>query len=222
MWMKVGEVMSRCAVAVRPETPFGELIATIRRFDAGALTVVDDARRPVGVVSEHDLLFHETDPYRDADDLFEGHASYRDHLKARGCTARELMTTPPIMVTRNTTVREAARMMADHRVKHLPVVDTMTGVLVGAVSQRDLLKVFVRSAEAIRQDVGELLRRLSVPDGDVVVEVLEGIATVKGRLDRRSQVAAVVESIRGVEGLIEVNADLDFATDDVTSGSRGG
>ncbi|MFI0420880.1 HPP family protein [Spongiactinospora sp. 9N601] len=72
MWMKVGEVMSGCAVAVRPDTSFGELIATIRRFDAGALTVVDEARRPVGVVSEHDLLSHETDPYRERDDLFEG------------------------------------------------------------------------------------------------------------------------------------------------------
>ncbi|PZG57009.1 signal transduction protein [Spongiactinospora gelatinilytica] len=215
MWMKVGEVMSGCAVAVCPDTSFGELIATIRRFDAGALTVVDEARRPVGVVSEHDLLSHETDPYRERDDLFEGHASCRDHLKARGCTARELMTTPPIMVTRNTTVREAARLMADHRVKQLPVVDTATGVLVGAVSQRDLLTVFVRSAEAIRLDADELLRRLSVPEGDVVVEVLEGVATVKGRLARRSQIAAVVESIRGVEGLIEVIADLDCATDDL-------
>ncbi|MFI0420879.1 CBS domain-containing protein [Spongiactinospora sp. 9N601] len=125
------------------------------------------------------------------------------------------MTTPPIMVTRNTTVREAARLMADRRVKQLPVVDTATGVLVGAVSQRDLLKIFVRSAEAIRLDADELLRRLSVPDGDVVVEVQEGVATVKGRLARRSQIAAVVESIRGVEGLIEVIADLDCAIDDL-------
>ena len=53
--------------------------------------------------------------------------------------ARELMTTPVIAATPEMTVKEAADLMAQHRVSGLPVIDR-DGHIVGVVSESDLLE----------------------------------------------------------------------------------
>lgn len=52
--------------------------------------------------------------------------------------ARSLMTTPAVTVQPAATLKEAARLMTDHHVSALPVVDR-SGELVGIVSEADLL-----------------------------------------------------------------------------------
>ncbi|MDF5754336.1 CBS domain-containing protein [Spongiactinospora sp. TRM90649] len=208
MWTKVEAMMSRFAVAVLPDTPFTGLIAVIRQYDVGTLTVVDAARRPVGVVSEHDLLVREADPYEHPGTPITA---------VRGGTAGELMTTPPVTVTAHTTVREAARVMLERRIKQLPVVDADTGVLVGTIHQRDLLKVFSRPPEEVRGDVEEMLRRSGVASDDVEIDLVDGVVTLTGRLARRSQVNEVLEAVRGVEGVVAVDAALRYATDDLAA-----
>ena len=59
-------------------------------------------------------------------------------------TAGKIMSSPALMVTRQTPVREAARVMHANRVKQLPVVDAASGKIAGTVHQADLLKVFAR------------------------------------------------------------------------------
>ena len=53
--------------------------------------------------------------------------------------AREVMTTPVISATPEMTVKEAADLMAQHRVSGVPVIDR-NGHLVGVVSESDLLE----------------------------------------------------------------------------------
>ncbi|QKW37010.1 CBS domain-containing protein [Actinomadura sp. NAK00032] len=52
---------------------------------------------------------------------------------------REAMTTPAVTVTPSATVRQAMRVLLEHDVTALPVIDT-TGRLVGVVSEMDLLR----------------------------------------------------------------------------------
>ncbi|MFD0888194.1 CBS domain-containing protein, partial [Streptosporangium algeriense] len=59
MTVRVMDVMGLVAIAVRPEATFAELVATMRRFKVGAVAVIDAEGRPVGVVSEADLLLRE-------------------------------------------------------------------------------------------------------------------------------------------------------------------
>ncbi|MCG5218932.1 CBS domain-containing protein [Streptosporangium sp. KLBMP 9127] len=212
--------MSGVAVAVQPEATFTELVTAMRRLDVGAVTVVDANRRPVGMVSEDDLLLRETDPYLHEEDLFEGHRLHREHLRARGNTARELMSVPAITVTPGTTVREAARLMHDNLIKQVPVVELMTGLLVGTICQRDLLKIFNRPATDIRRQIDELLQRLYIDADELTVTVRDCVVTLGGRLPRRSQGSRLVEAIRGVDGVIDVQTELTFATEDIGMAHR--
>ncbi|MFI7154733.1 CBS domain-containing protein [Nonomuraea sp. NPDC050022] len=146
MSIEVKDVMGLVAIAVLENASFADIVATMKRYAVGAVTVVDADRRPVGVVSENDLLLKEADPVRHSMSIFESRRRRRDHDKAAGATAVQLMTSPAITVTPGTAVRDAAKLMHTQRIKPLPVIDPVTGRIVGTLHQRDVLRVFTRPA----------------------------------------------------------------------------
>ncbi|MEV6980226.1 CBS domain-containing protein [Sphaerisporangium sp. NPDC051017] len=214
--MRVEDVMGRVAIAVRPETSFADLVATMRRFKVGAVAVIDADRRPVGMVSAHDLLLKEIEEPGHRR-VFEGRARRAERAKAAGGTAGQLMTTPPITVTARTTVREAARIMHDHHVRQLPVVGEDDGKIVGTVHQSDLLKIFARPPEEVRADVEDALARAGVDPRAVSIRVEPGLVSLRGVVPRRSQIAAAVDGVRAVDGVIEVDDRLSYETDDLVT-----
>lgn len=52
----VADLMTPTAVSVQRGTPFKEIARLLKEFDISAVPVVDEADRPVGIVSEADLL----------------------------------------------------------------------------------------------------------------------------------------------------------------------
>ncbi|GAA3444585.1 hypothetical protein Pve01_28900 [Planomonospora venezuelensis] len=213
--MQVKDVMGRVAIAVRQDASFAELVATMQRFKVGAVTVIDADRRPVGVVSEDDLLLKEIVDHPHGTALLPGRIRRRDRRKAAGTLASRLMTSPAITVTAGTPVREAARLMHAHRIKQLPVIDTVTGRIAGTVHQGDLLKIFLRPAADIRREVTAVLTRLGIPAEQITAGVRDGVVTLGGRVARCSQIASLVAAVRAVEGVVEVEDDLTFQVDDL-------
>jgi len=61
-------------------------------------------------------------------------------LTERGTTVREVMTTPVVVITPDTSVEEAMALMTDRRIRHVPVVDD-GGDLAGMVSIGDLVRL---------------------------------------------------------------------------------
>ncbi len=211
MVMQVKDVMGLVAIAVRPEATFAELVATMQRFKVGAVAVIDERSRPIGVVSQDDLLLREVDA---GGGMFAGRRQRREQGKAAGRTARELMTCPAVVVERETPVREAARLMHVHRVRQLPVVDATSGQIAGTVHQGDLLKVFGRPAGEVVAEMAGALARAGVDPGAVAVSVEDGVVRVVGRVPRRSQIAALVREGRRVDGVVDVEVEVEYDRDD--------
>ncbi|WP_055478627.1 CBS domain-containing protein [Sphaerimonospora mesophila] len=212
MGMKVKDVMGKVAIAVRMDASFADLVETMRRFKVGAVTVIDADRRPVGVVSEDDILLKEIDP---GGSLFESRRTRAERRKAAGTTAGEIMTTPAITVTGGTPVRDAARLMHRNRIKQLPVIDSMSGRIVGTVHQGDLLRVFARPEADMRAEIEEIAERMAVETDDLEIVVAAGMVTLRGTVARRSQIRPFLHAVRGVDGVIEVDADVAFEIDDL-------
>lgn len=210
MTIHVRDVMGRVAIAVLEDATFGDIVAVMRRYAVGAVTVIDADRRPVGVVSEDDLLLKEIDPVRHRVSIYESDRHEADHRKAAGVRARQLMTAPAITVTPDTPVREAARLMHERRVKQLPVVDPVTRRMAGTLHQRDVLRVFSRPAAEIEADVRALL-----PEGAFSVRVEQGVVTLGGRVRRSSEAVALAEAARAVEGVVDVVCELVSEQDDL-------
>ncbi|MEU5807869.1 CBS domain-containing protein [Streptomyces sp. NPDC047718] len=205
----VADVMTTRVVAVTPATGFRDIVAAMERWKVTALPVVEGEGRVVGVVSEADLLpkeeFHEHRP-----GLIEQMRRLGDTAKAGSTRAEDLMTSPAVTIRPDATLPRAARLMAERRVKRLPVVDA-DGTLRGIVSRADLLKVFLRSDEdltaEIRRDVVERVFPLS--HEAVEVTVSHGIATLAGRVQDPALIPLAERLARAVEGVVDVRCRLE-------------
>ncbi|MGW0698965.1 CBS domain-containing protein [Streptomyces sp. NPDC002867] len=192
----VADLMTPEAVSVQRGTVFKEIARLLDEFGITAVPVIDDDGRPVGVVSEADLL--------------------RRHTSGTGSdTAEGLMTSPAVVARPEWSAVEAARVMEDRHIKRLPVVDG-SGRLIGVVSRSDLLQLFLRRDRAIQEEIVEdvLGGTLGVSPAAVTVQVDEGRVTLSGTLDRKSLVRVVVRLCQSVDGVVDVVDRLSFVDDD--------
>src|ERR1051325_11385675 len=105
-----------------------------------------------------------------------------DRLLTRHRIDVALMTSPAITIGPDATIPAAARLMTTDHVSRLPVVDEK-GRLVGVVSRRDLLSVFLRPDDDIARDARQVLDELPLADPkDAIVRVKHGVVTLAGTI----------------------------------------
>lgn len=205
----VSDVMTRTVVAVGLDARFKEMVAAVNQWQVTAVPVLEGEGRVVGIVSEADLLAKEE--LRDEDATMIGQRDrLTDYAKAGGVTARDLMSSPAVTVPADATLPEAARLMAQHGIKRLPVVDG-EGILKGIVSRADLLKVFLRTdqelADEVRQEVVD--RLFPVSRRDIRVDVSEGRVTIDGTVRDAALIPVAERLARSVEGVVDAQCRLD-------------
>ncbi|MFJ6728481.1 CBS domain-containing protein [Streptomyces sp. NPDC091281] len=220
----VRDVMSNAVVTVQAGTPFKEIAHLLLEYDITAVPVVDAANRPVGVVSEADLLQKmwgrqesetgETGTGGTGTGGTGGEGPGADSpgpgpvarpAKTWATDAAGLMTSPAVSAREDWSVVDAARVMARHGVKRLLVVDEAER-LIGVVSRSDLLRIFVRSDQAIRTEIVEevLVRTLGEAPSALQVDVTHGQVVLSGRLSSGASVEALEELCRSVDGVVAV------------------
>jgi CBS domain-containing protein len=124
------------------------------------------------------------------------------------------MTSPAVVVPPTATTAEAAHLMRERSLKHLPVVDERNHPL-GILSRVDLLAVFLRGDDAIREDVLGLVRIAGADASAVDVEVIDGVVRFQGMIPTRSDHDRLLHRTRSVDGVVDVEAaGLDFVEDD--------
>src|SRR4026208_1579162 len=101
--------------SVTPDTTVYEAIELMAEKGIGALVVVDDST-PIGILSERDYARKVA---------LQGKSS-------RQTKAGEIMTSPVITVTPDTTVEECMQIMTANRIRHLPVL--LDGKMAGVTS----------------------------------------------------------------------------------------
>jgi CBS domain-containing protein len=204
----VKDIMTRSVVAVRRDASFKEMAAMLRSRRISALPVIDDSDRVIGVVSESDLLVKEA-VQAEGSSLFAALRHIREDDKATGITAAELMTAPAITIGPDAKVEEAARIMYDRRVKRLPVVN-LTGRLLGIVSRVDVLAVFSRPDDEIRDEIIRAVLPGIVPKPwqDLEVTVRDGVVTMSGTPLSEQTTRAITDAVRHVQGVVGVRDRL--------------
>ncbi|WP_225829818.1 CBS domain-containing protein [Streptomyces sp. NK08204] len=204
----VSDVMTHTVAAVGRRAAFKEIVQLMQDSKVSALPVLEGEGRVVGVVSEADLLPKEE--FRDSDpDRATQLRRLDDLAKAGGLTAEDLMTSPALTVRANATLAQAARTMAQAKVKRLPVVDEV-GMLEGIVSRADVLKVFLRDDEEIAEEVRrEVVSDVfPAPTSAVRVDVRNGVVKLTGQARDTSLVPVAARLARAVEGVVDVEFAL--------------
>jgi len=205
---RVGDVMTTSVVTVDRPTPYKEVARLLAEHRISGMPVLKMGREVIGVVTEGDLL--------------DAQASAARRLRPAGrrpwwsrgsprpaLTAGELMTSPAVTIGPNATVPAAARLMSSHRVRRLPVTSEQ-GRLVGIVSRRDLLSVFLRPDQDITADVRRVLDDILLAEpGEADVVVRNGIVTLTGTLSPRTGphgdlIPLALQLMWDVDGVVDI------------------
>jgi CBS domain-containing protein len=141
--MTVIEFAQRDVVTVRRDQSADELTTLLKKHGIGC-AVVKDEGRPVGIVTDRDLVMGVLEPHRDPEEV----------------TVEEIMTSDPETVHEDASVIETTELMARAAVRRLPVVDDV-GAIVGIVALDDLL---VLLAEELRDIAGVVVAETPCED----------------------------------------------------------
>ena len=213
MQRSVRSTMTSEVVTVPPDEPFKGVVRLLAQHGVDALPVVDAGGELLGVVSARDLTCHEEEPPSLAHLVVGGRGAREHARKARGRTARELMTSPARTVSPDAEACEALRDMTRGKVGRLVVVEQ--GRVVGILTRSDLLRVFLRSDEELQREASVVVRDLLGEDAaGVEATVTDGVVSLRGRVGRTSQAWAAAAAARDVPGVVDVEDALVAEVDD--------
>ena len=203
-------------VSVRKGTSFKEIAELLAEHRISAVPVLDEDSHVVGIVSEADLLAKESGMEPRQTPLFAGRKDRLTSLaKGTATVAGELMTAPAVTIGLNEDVVYAARLMEGRRVKRLPVTDE-DGRLVGIVSRRDILRLFIKPDPAIREEIAGdvILGALWIDPAELEIAVVDGVVHLHGQVETRSLAGLIGAVVRRTDGVVGVVNRLTWARDD--------
>ncbi|MGC9105317.1 MAG: CBS domain-containing protein [Thermoprotei archaeon] len=127
MGLTVGQVATKVVHVVRADDTVKFAAQEMNKHNIGALLVIDDRNRIIGIVTERDIVRAVA-------------------LGLEGGKVKDIMTSSVLGVAETVDVTEALEVMLDHGFRHLPVVDR-SGKAVGIVSIRDLSRAVISPHE---------------------------------------------------------------------------
>ena len=128
-------------VAVRPEDTVDTVAQKMRDGHVGAVVVADEERRPLGIITDRDIVCRVAAEHRAPETL----------------AARDVMTSPVVTGRSDGAIDEASIEMRRTGVRRLPLVDP-AGHLTGMVSVDDLVVLLSaelgQAAQVVRENRG--------------------------------------------------------------------
>jgi CBS domain-containing protein len=130
--------MTKAVKTVRFSISVRDAVRKMNKFFIGSILVVDD-NKLVGILTERDIL----------------RSIVEQGIDSSVVKVKDVMSSPVITVYPDTSIEDAAQLMANKQIKKLPVMDE--GKLVGIVTSMDLMK----AAPTLVKLLEDLLRRES-------------------------------------------------------------
>ncbi len=126
-------------ITIGPDKTIRDALAILARHNFGALVVVNESNKPIGIISERDIVRL---------------AAKNENLFS--IPVGEVMTKNVITGIRQDELKAVANTMTEKRIRHLPIVDEQ-GVLIGIISIGDIVKAernrFEGEADTLRTQI---------------------------------------------------------------------
>lgn len=137
---RVRDVMTPDPKSVTAGTPVSEAARLLLSSTYTGLPVVNEDGRPVGLISQGDLIYRGGMPMRLGLMAESDREKVEEFMSALALKqASEVMTQPPVCIGQEKLVTEAVELMLKKKVKRLPVTDK-EGRLVGILSRVDIFR----------------------------------------------------------------------------------
>ncbi len=146
--MPVEDFMTRRVVTITPDTTLLAAAKLMLEHRVGGLPVLDASGRIIGVFSEGDLLRQEGkdedgSPWLQIMVGQQGKPAEPPQLESR--KVEDIMTREPITIAPSASIADACRLLHEHQLRWLPVVEG--DKLVGVIARADLVRAVAESAE---------------------------------------------------------------------------
>jgi CBS domain-containing protein len=135
--MKTGDLCKRQVVTATADTVLSDIAKLMRASHVGSVVVVDAARKPVGIVTDRDIVVEVV----------------AAELDARTIKVGEVMTRHPTLTLESDDASWSLKVMRDRGVRRLPVMSD-AGELVGIVALDDLLESAASGLFDVVQAIG--------------------------------------------------------------------
>ncbi len=178
------------------ETPISEIAAVIKDKSIGAVPIIDDQNKLIGIVSERDIVTKMVVEARDADLT----------------TAQEIMTKEIISANLDDDLEQTIGIMKSKNIRHMPVTDS-DGKLTDFFSIRDFLNAEIKSNQQVSQ------KHKNVVKYQITASVLLVIATFAGvffdYFDKKNiiMILSVVFLIIGMTAVMTIRTTRDKSDD---------
>jgi CBS domain-containing protein len=203
--------MTKDVLTVGTDTPLKDAAALLARHRISGLPVVDGERRVLGVLSEGDILYKESET--------PGRPGFLERLLAPGSAPLELkltartvgqaMSAPALTIGPRRPVTEAATVMIEDGVNRLPVVDHEER-LMGIITRADLVRAFVRPDEEIEREIREdvIRKTLWLEPEQLTIAVSGGEVELGGQVETKLDAEIIPGFIQRVPGVVGVTSKL--------------
>jgi len=178
------------------KTPISEIAAVIKDKSIGAVPIIDDQNKLIGVVSERDIVTKMVVEARDADLT----------------TAEEIMTKEIISANLDDDLEQTIGVMKSKNIRHMPVTDS-DGKLTDFFSIRDFLNAEIKSNQQVSR------KHKNVVKYQITASVLLVIATFAGvffdYFDKKNfiMILSVVFLIIGMTAVMTIRTTRDKSDD---------
>jgi CBS-domain-containing membrane protein len=178
------------------ETPISEIAAVIKEKSIGAVPIIDDQNKLIGIVSERDIVTKMVVEARDADLT----------------TAQEIMTKEIISANLDDDLEQTIAVMKSKNIRHMPVTDS-DGKLTDFFSIRDFLNAEIKSNQQVSR------KHKNVVKYQITASVLLVIATFAGvffdYFDKKNiiMILSVVFLIIGMTAVMTIRTTRDKSDD---------
>ena len=171
----VKEIMNRDVIGIDPDDTAEVAAQRMKHYDVGNLVVINN-KKAIGIVTEEDLV----------------RKLVSKNLLPEKVKIGDIMTSPLITVSPNTSLTSAMRIMLKNNIRRLPIVEDRK--LVGIITNKDILSVSPE-LNRILIDLIEINRDLEIKAPEEKSEK----AVFQGKCDR---CGVFSENLREVEGML--------------------
>jgi CBS domain-containing protein len=142
--MQVKDVMTADPTCCTVDTSLEEVAQMMVECDCGCIPIIDneDSMRPIGTVTDRDITIR----------------AVAEGMNPLEMTAGDIMSSPVVTVTPETSIEECSRLMGENQVRRVVVVDNR-GACCGMVAQADL------ALDASSRVTAEVVEKVSQPAG---------------------------------------------------------
>lgn len=134
----VQDVMTQDVISVAPQDTVVDAANIMKNLNVGVVPVVE-GNKPIGIITDRDIVLRNTA------------ANDNTSTKVVNVMSKDVVTVSP-----STDVHQAAKLMEQHQIRRLPVVDN--GKLVGMISLGDLA-----TEQIFENEAGQALSGISTP-----------------------------------------------------------